>query len=68
MLTFGGDLFSPSMLSTATRGKHMTRIMNQLGVHYSVIGNFIRSCSNTLRQSRSRLWRTTFGQTYETHT
>jgi 5'-nucleotidase len=39
LIIFGGDLFSPSMLSTATRGKHMTRIMNHLGVHYSVIGN-----------------------------
>ena len=37
--TFGGDLFSPSLLSGFTRGAHMVELMNAIGTDVAVVGN-----------------------------
>ena len=37
--TFGGDLFSPSLLSGFTKGAHMVELMNALGTDIAVVGN-----------------------------
>jgi len=37
--TFGGDLISPSMLSSVTKGKHMVELMNAIGIDVAVLGN-----------------------------
>ncbi|HYE92974.1 MAG TPA: 5'-nucleotidase C-terminal domain-containing protein, partial [Terriglobales bacterium] len=37
--TFGGDLFSPSILSSITKGEHMVTLMNAIGTDIAVIGN-----------------------------
>jgi len=37
--TFGGDLFSPSLLSGFTRGAHMVELMNAIGTDIAVVGN-----------------------------
>ena len=37
--TFGGDLLSPSLLSTLTKGAHMIELVNALGVEVAVLGN-----------------------------
>lgn len=37
--TFGGDLISPSVLSSITKGKAMVDLMNALGVDVAVLGN-----------------------------
>ncbi|RWS01134.1 trifunctional nucleotide phosphoesterase protein YfkN-like protein [Dinothrombium tinctorium] len=39
MVLFSGDLFSPSYMSTFTKGEHMIHVMNALGVDCSVYGN-----------------------------
>eukprot|EP01100_Stratorugosa_tubuloviscum_P007224 TRINITY_DN3022_c2_g1_i1.p1 TRINITY_DN3022_c2_g1~~TRINITY_DN3022_c2_g1_i1.p1 ORF type:complete len:527 (-),score=253.97 TRINITY_DN3022_c2_g1_i1:76-1656(-) len=39
IITCGGDVFNPSLLSTITKGKHMVPILNALGTHYGVLGN-----------------------------
>ncbi|KAH9484179.1 Trifunctional nucleotide phosphoesterase protein YfkN [Psilocybe cubensis] len=39
LLLFSGDVFSPSVESSVTRGSHMVPVMNQLGVDVSVTGN-----------------------------
>ena len=39
MTTFGGDLISPSLMSSLTRGKHMIAVMNAIGVQAAVPGN-----------------------------
>ena len=39
ILTFGGDLISPSLLSGITKGKHMIEFANALGVQMAVLGN-----------------------------
>lgn len=36
---FSGDVFSPSLESSVTRGSHMVPVMNQLGVDVSLTGN-----------------------------
>ncbi|XP_025830788.1 uncharacterized protein LOC108743363 isoform X2 [Agrilus planipennis] len=36
---FSGDCFSPSILSTFTKGEQMVTVLNDLGVHCSVFGN-----------------------------
>lgn len=36
---FSGDLFSPSMESTVTRGSHMVPIINELGPDVALTGN-----------------------------
>lgn len=38
-VTFGGDLFSPSLLSGITEGKHMIEFMNKIGTDLAVPGN-----------------------------
>ncbi len=37
--TFGGDLFSPSVMSGLTRGAHMVEMMNAIGADIAVVGN-----------------------------
>ena len=37
--TFGGDLFSPSILSGFTKGAHMVEMMNAIGTDVAVAGN-----------------------------
>ena len=37
--TFGGDLFSPSLMSGLTKGAHMVDLMNAIGVDIAVAGN-----------------------------
>ena len=37
--TFGGDLFSPSLMSALTEGAHMVEMMNAIGVDIAVAGN-----------------------------
>ena len=37
--TFGGDLFSPSILSGITKGAHMVEMMNAIGTDIAVVGN-----------------------------
>lgn len=37
--TFGGDLISPSMASSITKGAHMIELMNAIGVDVAVLGN-----------------------------
>ncbi len=37
--TFGGDLISPSLASSVTRGRHMIEIFNALGTDVAVLGN-----------------------------
>jgi len=37
--TFGGDLISPSVLSSVTKGKAMIDLMNAIGVDVAVLGN-----------------------------
>ncbi|MBF0184838.1 MAG: bifunctional metallophosphatase/5'-nucleotidase [Magnetococcales bacterium] len=39
LLTFGGDLLSPSVYSYLTRGKEMITLCNTLGVDVAVLGN-----------------------------
>lgn len=39
LVTFGGDLISPSVASALTRGSHMIAMMNALGVDVAVLGN-----------------------------
>ena len=39
LVTFGGDLLSPSVASALTRGQHMIELMNALGVDAAVLGN-----------------------------
>eukprot|EP01116_Phalansterium_solitarium_P025118 TRINITY_DN9466_c0_g1_i2.p1 TRINITY_DN9466_c0_g1~~TRINITY_DN9466_c0_g1_i2.p1 ORF type:complete len:387 (-),score=135.66 TRINITY_DN9466_c0_g1_i2:117-1277(-) len=36
---FGGDIFSPSIVSMVTKGKHMVGVLNTFGVQFSVVGN-----------------------------
>ncbi|HYF06294.1 MAG TPA: bifunctional UDP-sugar hydrolase/5'-nucleotidase [Acetobacteraceae bacterium] len=37
--TLGGDLISPSLASSVTRGQHMIALMNALGLDLAVLGN-----------------------------
>jgi 2',3'-cyclic-nucleotide 2'-phosphodiesterase (5'-nucleotidase family) len=37
--TFGGDLFSPSVLSSFTKGSQMVELMDAIGLDYAVPGN-----------------------------
>jgi 2',3'-cyclic-nucleotide 2'-phosphodiesterase (5'-nucleotidase family) len=37
--TFGGDLFSPSVMSGFTKGRQMVELMNAIGLDYAVPGN-----------------------------
>ena len=37
--TFGGDLFSPSLMSGLTKGAHMVEMMNAIGLDIAVAGN-----------------------------
>ncbi|XP_063218063.1 mannosylglucosyl-3-phosphoglycerate phosphatase isoform X2 [Bacillus rossius redtenbacheri] len=39
LVLFSGDIFSPSMLSTFTKGEHMVPVLNECGVHCAVFGN-----------------------------
>eukprot|EP01091_Cochliopodium_minus_P015601 TRINITY_DN55_c0_g1_i2.p1 TRINITY_DN55_c0_g1~~TRINITY_DN55_c0_g1_i2.p1 ORF type:complete len:575 (-),score=202.16 TRINITY_DN55_c0_g1_i2:13-1737(-) len=39
LVTFGGDLFNPSLLSTVFKGKQMVPVVNSLGVDLAVLGN-----------------------------
>ncbi|MEO5364285.1 MAG: bifunctional metallophosphatase/5'-nucleotidase [Magnetococcus sp. DMHC-8] len=39
LLTFGGDLLSPSVLSYLTKGKEMVSLCNALGIDLAVLGN-----------------------------
>ncbi|KAG2011617.1 flagellar associated protein [Coprinopsis cinerea AmutBmut pab1-1] len=51
LTVFSGDLFSPSIESSITRGKHMLPIINELNVDIAVAGNHefdfgIRNCKS----------------------
>lgn len=37
--TFGGDILSPSIASSVTRGAHMIELLNALGTEVAVLGN-----------------------------
>ncbi|XP_030759392.1 protein 5NUC [Sitophilus oryzae] len=39
LILFSGDAFSPSMLSTFTRGEQMVPVLNEIGTHCAVLGN-----------------------------
>ncbi|XP_044265009.1 mannosylglucosyl-3-phosphoglycerate phosphatase isoform X2 [Tribolium madens] len=39
LVLFSGDAFSPSMLSTYTKGEQMVPVLNDLGTHCAVLGN-----------------------------
>ena len=39
VFTFGGDLFSPSLLSGITEGSHMVELLNEIGTDVAVVGN-----------------------------
>ncbi|KAK5648260.1 hypothetical protein RI129_003152 [Pyrocoelia pectoralis] len=39
LVLFSGDAFSPSMLSTFTKGQQMVPVLNSVGVHCAVYGN-----------------------------
>ncbi|KAF5300545.1 hypothetical protein FQR65_LT09166 [Abscondita terminalis] len=39
LVLFSGDAFSPSMLSTFTKGQQMVPVLNSIGVHCAVYGN-----------------------------
>ncbi|XP_071053537.1 mannosylglucosyl-3-phosphoglycerate phosphatase isoform X2 [Onthophagus taurus] len=39
LVLFSGDAFSPSMLSTFTKGEQMVPVLNDVGTHCAVLGN-----------------------------
>ncbi|KAJ8975213.1 hypothetical protein NQ317_000211 [Molorchus minor] len=39
LILFSGDAFSPSMLSTFTKGEQMVPVLNEVGTHCAVLGN-----------------------------
>jgi 2',3'-cyclic-nucleotide 2'-phosphodiesterase (5'-nucleotidase family) len=39
LTTFGGDLISPSVLSSLTQGRHMIELMNAVGIDAAGLGN-----------------------------
>lgn len=39
LITFGGDLISPSLMSGIDQGAHMVELLEQVGVQYAVPGN-----------------------------
>ncbi|KAJ8710361.1 hypothetical protein PYW07_009727 [Mythimna separata] len=39
LVLFSGDVFSPSMLSTFTKGEQMVPVLNEIGTHCAVFGN-----------------------------
>ncbi len=39
VFTFGGDLFSPSLASSVTKGRHMVELFNELAPAAAVLGN-----------------------------
>ncbi|CAG2057801.1 unnamed protein product [Timema podura] len=39
LVLFSGDIFSPSMLSTFTKGEQMVSVLNECGTHCAVFGN-----------------------------
>jgi 2',3'-cyclic-nucleotide 2'-phosphodiesterase (5'-nucleotidase family) len=39
VVTFGGDLISPSFMSSLTQGRQMIELMNDIGVAYAALGN-----------------------------
>jgi len=39
LVLFSGDAFSPSMLSTFTKGEQMVPVLNMVGTHCAVLGN-----------------------------
>lgn len=39
VFTFGGDLFSPSLASSITKGRHMVELFNELAPAAAVLGN-----------------------------
>lgn len=39
LVLFSGDVFSPSVLSTFTKGEQMSSILNEIGTHCAVFGN-----------------------------
>ncbi|KAJ3572798.1 hypothetical protein NP233_g2848 [Leucocoprinus birnbaumii] len=39
LVLFSGDLFSPSVESSVTRGSHMVPVMNEIGVDIALVGN-----------------------------
>ncbi|CAG5057560.1 unnamed protein product [Parnassius apollo] len=39
LVLFSGDAFSPSMLSTFTKGEQMVPVLNEVGTHCAVFGN-----------------------------
>ncbi len=41
IVTCGGDVFNPSLLSSVTKGKHMPQVLNALNVKVAVVGNHV---------------------------
>lgn len=39
LVTFGGDLLAPSLMSSVTKGKHMVEALELLGAHVGTLGN-----------------------------
>ena len=38
-VVFSGDVFAPSLMSTVTKGKHMVKYLNMMGITAACIGN-----------------------------
>ena len=39
LFTFGGDMISPSLMSSFDKGAHMVDLFNQIGLQYAALGN-----------------------------
>ncbi|MGF1623806.1 MAG: bifunctional metallophosphatase/5'-nucleotidase [Alphaproteobacteria bacterium] len=39
LFTFGGDMISPSLMSSFDKGAHMVDLFNRIGVQYAALGN-----------------------------
>ena len=39
IVTFGGDFVAPSLMSTFTKGQHMTEILEEMNIDYGCFGN-----------------------------
>lgn len=55
---FSGDVFSPSVESSVTRGSHMVPVLNELGIDVSVTGTLIYSLHKAYgADNRSSIYR-----------
>jgi 5'-nucleotidase/UDP-sugar diphosphatase len=52
IVTFGGDLLSPSFMSGLTRGSQMIDMLNSIGVDYATLGNHEFDFGSTVLRQR----------------